>query len=93
MFEGCKTFRCKPQLSAVRKSNVAVTGKGIIDGAGDIWRLGKKNEMPPMVWNECIQMEEYLVRMVSCGILRKVTIAVPKMPFKTLFPGLRQWRI
>ena len=55
VFEGCKTFRCKPQLSAVRKSNVAVTGKGIIDGAGDIWRLGKKNEMPPMVWNECIQ--------------------------------------
>ena len=39
----------------MRKSNVAVTGKGIIDGAGDIWRLGKKNEMPPMVWNECIQ--------------------------------------
>lgn len=55
VFEGCKTFRCKPQLSAVRKSNVAVTGKGIIDGAGDIWRLGKKNEMPPMIWNECIQ--------------------------------------
>lgn len=55
VFEGCETYRCKPQLSAVGKSNVAVTGNGIVDGGGDIWRLGRKSEMPPTVWNACVQ--------------------------------------
>lgn len=54
VFEGVRTFRCKAQLSAVGRRNVAVTGKGMIDGAGDIWRLGRKDEMPPYVWEKCI---------------------------------------
>lgn len=55
LFEGSETYRCKPQLLAVGKRNVAVTGKGIIDGAGDIWRLGRKSEMPPMIWEDCLK--------------------------------------
>lgn len=55
LFEGSETYRCKPQLLAVGKRNVAVTGKGIIDGSGDIWRLGRKSEMPPMVWEDCLK--------------------------------------
>ena len=47
VFEGVRTYRCKAQLSAVGKKNVAVTGQGIIDGSGDIWRIGRKREMPP----------------------------------------------
>lgn len=55
LFEGSETYRCKPQLLAVGKRNVAVTGKGIIDGAGDIWRLGRKSEMPPTIWTDCLK--------------------------------------
>lgn len=54
VFEGVRTYRCKAQLSAVGKKNVAVTGQGIIDGSGDIWRIGRKREMPPEVWEKCI---------------------------------------
>ena len=54
VFEGVRTFRCKAQLSAVGRRNVAVTGKGIIDGSGDIWRLGRKAEMPPYIWEKCV---------------------------------------
>ena len=55
VFEGSETFRCQPQISAVGKRNIAITGAGIIDGAGDIWRLGRKAEMPPSVWQQHVQ--------------------------------------
>lgn len=55
VFEGVETYRCQPQLSAVGKRNVAITGKGIIDGAGDGWRLGRKAEMPPSVWKQHVE--------------------------------------
>ncbi|MBQ5669557.1 MAG: glycoside hydrolase family 28 protein, partial [Tidjanibacter sp.] len=34
IFEGRDTYRCQPLLSAFGKHDVAVTGKGIIDGNG-----------------------------------------------------------
>ncbi len=32
--------------------NIAITGDGIIDGAGDSWRQVKKSKVAPAIWNE-----------------------------------------
>ncbi len=35
-------------------NNIAITGSGIFDGAGDTWRPVKKSKVSPSVWNNAI---------------------------------------
>lgn len=44
-FEGLETRRCQSPVSAVNAENVAITGKGVMDGNGDTWRPVKKGKM------------------------------------------------
>lgn len=55
IFEGRDTYRCQPLLSAFGKHDVAVTGKGIIDGNGDPWRAVKKSKIAPSEWNAIVK--------------------------------------
>lgn len=55
IFEGRDTYRCQPLLSAFDKHDVAVTGKGIIDGNGDPWRAVKKDKIAPSDWNKLVK--------------------------------------
>ena len=55
IFEGRDTYRCQPLLSAFGKHDVAVTGKGIIDGNGDPWRAVKKSKIAPSEWNKIVK--------------------------------------
>lgn len=55
IFEGRDTYRCQPLLSAFGKHDVAVTGKGIIDGNGDPWRAVKKSKIAPAEWKKIVQ--------------------------------------
>ena len=53
-FEGLDTFRCKSPLSAVNATNIAVTGKGVIDGNGQYWRPVKKAKVTEAQWKEIL---------------------------------------
>ncbi|OCX51451.1 hypothetical protein BEL04_15605 [Mucilaginibacter sp. PPCGB 2223] len=44
--------RGKPQLYGEKLENVAITGNGIFDGAGDTWRPLKKSKAAPTLWND-----------------------------------------
>jgi polygalacturonase len=44
--------RGKPQLYGEKLENVAITGNGIFDGAGDTWRPLKKGKAAPTLWND-----------------------------------------
>lgn len=55
IFEGRDTYRCQPLLSAFGKHDVAITGKGIIDGNGDPWRAVKKSKIAPSEWNTIVR--------------------------------------
>ena len=44
-FEGLDTRRCQSPLSANGAENIAITGKGVIDGNGQCWRPVKKGKM------------------------------------------------
>jgi polygalacturonase len=45
-WEGLAAYRNQSPLSANNATNIAVTGKGIIDGNGDAWRMVKKKNLP-----------------------------------------------
>ena len=53
-FEGLETRRCQSPLSAVGAENIAITGKGVIDGNGDTWRPVKKNKLTGTQWKKLV---------------------------------------
>ena len=49
-FEGLDTWRCVSPLTAMHARNVAITGRGIIDGNGDAWRAVKREKLTEGQW-------------------------------------------
>jgi len=49
-FEGLETVRNQSPISAREVENIAITGKGTIDGNGDAWRPVKKGKMTSSQW-------------------------------------------
>ena len=49
-FEGLDTWRCISPLTAMNVKNVAVTGRGTIDGNGDAWRAVKREKLTEGQW-------------------------------------------
>ncbi len=45
-----KKYTVTPPLFAYRATNIAVTGEGVIDGAGEVWRYVKKEKQTPREW-------------------------------------------
>ncbi|QIU94515.1 glycoside hydrolase family 28 protein [Bacteroides faecium] len=54
-FEGLDTKRCQSPISAVNAENIAITGHGVFDGAGDKWRPVKKSKMTEGQWNKLLK--------------------------------------
>ncbi|WP_162880797.1 glycosyl hydrolase family 28 protein [Paraliobacillus sediminis] len=53
-FEGKETVRCQSPIDGEGLEDIAITGKGIFDGAGDYWRPIKKWKMTALQWTELI---------------------------------------
>ncbi|MHA6249324.1 glycoside hydrolase family 28 protein [Pontibacter sp. CAU 1760] len=54
-FEGLDTYRCQSPISGRGLENVAITGPGTFDGAGDAWRPVKKSKMTDAQWKTLVQ--------------------------------------
>ncbi len=54
-FEGLKTYRCQSPITGKNLKNIAITGKGVIDGNGGVWRPVKKNKIAPQQWKALIK--------------------------------------
>ena len=54
-FEGLDTRRCQSPISAINAENIAITGYGVFDGAGDRWRPVKKDKMTDRQWKKLLQ--------------------------------------
>jgi polygalacturonase len=54
-FEGLETYRCISPVYAFDLENIAITGKGVIDGSGDAWRPVKKSKMTSSQWINLVQ--------------------------------------
>ncbi len=53
-FEGLDTWRCISPIYGKNIENVAITGSGVWDGAGDAWRFVKKSKLTVNHWKELV---------------------------------------
>ncbi|MBR1630645.1 MAG: glycoside hydrolase family 28 protein, partial [Paludibacteraceae bacterium] len=51
-FEGVDTKRCQSPISAYGAKNIAITGSGVFNGAGDAWRPLKKAKVTASQWKQ-----------------------------------------
>lgn len=54
VYEGFEAWRTQSPISGVNLQNVAITGNGIIDGNGGMWRPVKKDKMNTSEWNNLV---------------------------------------
>jgi len=54
-FEGLNTLRCISPINAFQVENIAITGKGTIDGSGDAWRFVKRSKMTDSQWKSLLK--------------------------------------
>ncbi|MFN8289898.1 MAG: glycoside hydrolase family 28 protein [Chitinophagaceae bacterium] len=53
-WEGIPQMRNQSPVSATGAVNIAITGKGIIDGNGDAWRMVKKDKLNETQWKKLV---------------------------------------
>lgn len=54
-WEGLPQMRNQSPISATDARNIAITGKGIIDGNGDVWRAVKKDKLTESQWKKKLE--------------------------------------
>ncbi|MBN8824548.1 MULTISPECIES: glycoside hydrolase family 28 protein [unclassified Spirosoma] len=54
-YEGKKAARNQSPISGMNLQNVAITGQGIIDGNGDVWRAVHKSQLTEPQWKEKVE--------------------------------------
>ncbi len=53
-FEGSDAARCQSPISATDAENIAITGQGIFNGSGQVWRPLKKDKVTETEWRKLI---------------------------------------
>lgn len=53
-WEGEEAVRNQAPVSGTDLENIAITGEGILDGAGDAWRMVKKSKMTDDQWKKLV---------------------------------------
>jgi len=53
-WEGVPQMRNQSPISATNQTNIAITGFGIIDGAGEAWRMVKKEKLTESQWKKLV---------------------------------------
>ena len=54
-WEGLPQMRNQSPISATHATNIAITGKGIIDGNGDVWRAVKSDKLTQSQWKKKVE--------------------------------------
>lgn len=53
-WEGLPQMRNQSPISATNATNIGITGKGIIDGNGDAWRMVKRDKLNETQWKKLV---------------------------------------
>ena len=53
-WEGLEAIRAHSPVYGVDLENIAITGKGIVDGAGQVWRPVKKSKLTTIEWKDLV---------------------------------------
>lgn len=60
-YEGMESIRARSPIYAEYASNIAITGKGTIDGNGQLWRPIKQFKVTQRQWDALLKKSEYTV--------------------------------
>ncbi len=61
-YEGIKRIRAISPISAVDCENIAITGGGVLDGNGELWRGIKKFKLTEKEWARCLKKSPYVIK-------------------------------
>ncbi len=53
-WEGWKTVRCLSPISGKDLENIALTGEGVFDGSGEVWRYVKREKLTRSQWGKLV---------------------------------------
>lgn len=67
-YEGIKRIRAKSPIWAEGANDIAITGKGVIEGSGHLWRPVKEFKMTARQWKELLKQSEYVIDSKEGGI-------------------------
>ena len=77
-FEGIRRIRTVSPVYAENAHDIAVTGKGVIDGSGHLWRPVKHFKVTERQWNGLLQKSPYILGNNEGGMW---------VPTETIFEG------
>lgn len=78
-YEGQKRIRTVSPLTIDNAVNVAITGNGVIDGNGELWRGVKKWKLTEKQWDKCLAKSDYIIKTKETEIW---------YPTKTIYDGI-----
>ena len=91
-WEGEEAIRSQAPISGVDLTNIAITGNGTFDGAGDAWRPVKKNKLNETQWQKLVasggvlsEKKDYWYP--SAGSLKGNMLATAGTPRRSLNPA------
>lgn len=67
-YEGIRRIRAISPISAKHADNIAITGKGILDGSGDLWRGIKRFKLTSKEWDRCLKKSPYVIDTKDGGV-------------------------
>lgn len=65
-FEGLDTWRCESPIHAAGASNISITGGGVLDGNGHLWRAVKRSKLTDSQWKELTASGGFVDEAGSC---------------------------
>ena len=91
-WEGEDAIRSQAPISGVDLTNIAITGNGTFDGAGDAWRPVKKNKLNETQWKKLVESGGVLndkkdYWYPSAASMKGNMLAAAGTPRKSLNPG------
>lgn len=67
-YEGIARIRTLSQIYASNATNIAITGNGIINGNGHLWRPVKEFKMTEKQWAKLLEKSEYVIPSKEGGV-------------------------
>ncbi|MBR6696893.1 MAG: glycoside hydrolase family 28 protein [Lachnospiraceae bacterium] len=77
-YEGIRRIRATSPIYANGACDIAITGNGVIDGSGHLWRPVKQFKMTERQWNKLLEKSQYILDDKEGGIW---------VPTKSIYDG------